>query len=188
MRLQWVETGGGPHLVLPEKYARAWEGWRNPSGGRVVEASFRCNPGGPATDYDRACSIGGWIGVISVGRGQALVLTNTDTPAAYLRTRRGEHFLLRWVYGDSETELLDHFQDVWPRLPVEGEAEFRHAGGRISLMAAFDVPGHWLVKPAEFNLPRGRYRVLTSRSETEDVSLIIHQLRREIAGPSAPAG
>ena len=69
MRLHWVETAGGPHLVLPEKYAAAWEGCSTPSGGRIVEATFRCDPGGPATDYDRACSVAGWIGAIPVGRG-----------------------------------------------------------------------------------------------------------------------
>ena len=48
-RLHWVETAGGPHLVLPEKYAAAWEGCFTPAGGRVVEATFRCDPAGPAT-------------------------------------------------------------------------------------------------------------------------------------------
>ena len=37
-RLHWVDTAGGPHLVLPEAIAAAWEGIFIPSGGRVVEA------------------------------------------------------------------------------------------------------------------------------------------------------
>src|SRR5438874_2615230 len=78
MRLHWIVTAGGPQLVLPERYAAAWEGCSTPSGGRVVEATFRCDPGGPATDYDRASSVAGWIGAIPVGRGQALVLTGDD--------------------------------------------------------------------------------------------------------------
>src|SRR5262245_25391113 len=109
MRPHWISTEGGPHLVLPEKHAAAWEGWRAPSDGRVVEATFRCNPEGPATDYDRACSVAGWLGVIPVGAGQALVLSGDDTQAAYYRTADGQHYLLRWLYAPSETELLDYF-------------------------------------------------------------------------------
>jgi hypothetical protein len=179
MRLHWIGTSGGPHLVLPERYAEAWEGCFPPSGGRVVEATFRCDPEGPATDYDRACSIRGWLGVLSVSRGHALVLSNDGNAAAYFRTGRGQHFLLQWVYADSETELLDYFQDVWPRSPVEEEVEFRHPGGKLFLMAAADKPGHWLVEPDEFVLPRGRYRALTSRGEADTVSVVIHHLRRE---------
>jgi hypothetical protein len=48
MRLPWVETTGGPHLVIPERYAPAWEAIYVPSEGRTVEATFRFNPEGPA--------------------------------------------------------------------------------------------------------------------------------------------
>jgi hypothetical protein len=178
MRLQWIETAGGPHLVLPERYAAAWEGCSAPSGGRVVEATFRCDPGGSATDYDRACSVEGWIGVIPVGRGQALALTGDDTQTAYYRTARGQHFLLRWIYAESETELLDYFDDVRCRSTAEHELEWRHPGGKVLLMDSGDRPGHWLVKPSEFRLPRGRYRVLTFYSAGESNGLIFHELRR----------
>src|SRR4051812_35460794 len=55
-QLHWVETAGGPQLVLPEACAADWEGGATPSGGRIIQASFGCNPDAPATDYDRACS------------------------------------------------------------------------------------------------------------------------------------
>ena len=177
-RLAWVHTTGGPHLVVPERYAPAWEGCFAPAGGRRVEAVFRYNPGGPATDYDRACDVPGWLGVIPVGRGHALVLGGDRTPAAYYHWSR-RHFLLRWLYAPSETELLDHFHDVWATLSVEGEAPFRHPGGKVFLMDSTDVPGRWLVQHAAFELPRGRYRVRTGHGEREELYLIVHQLRRE---------
>ncbi len=178
MRLPWVNTTGGPHLVIPERYASAWEGGVAPANGRVVEAAFRCNPEGPATDYDRACDVRGWLGVIPVGRGQALVLSGDNTQATYYRWGRG-HFLLRWLYAESETKLLDHFHDVQARLPVEEAAGFWHPGGMVYLMDSTDLPGRWLVEHTDFQLPRGRYRVLTSHSETEETYIIIHRLQRD---------
>src|SRR6476469_9359446 len=111
LRLGWVETLGGPHLVLPKRYAADWEGCSAPTRGRTVEATFRCDPSGPATDYDRACDVTGWLGAIRVGGGQALVLSGDRDAAAYYHWGR-EHFLLRWIYAESETDLLDHFHDA----------------------------------------------------------------------------
>jgi hypothetical protein len=177
-RLTWVSTTGGPHLVVPERYASAWEAYFSPTGGRKVEAAFRANPEGPATDYDRACDVSGWLGVIPVGRAQALVLRGADTDAAYYRWGR-RHFLLQWYCAPSETALLDHVHDVWSGLPVEEEVVLRHPGGKLFLMDAADLPGRWEVEHAEFELPRGRYRVLTSHSRSEEIDFIVHQLRRD---------
>jgi hypothetical protein len=66
---------------------------------------------------------------------------------------------------------------VWRGLQIEEEAEFRHPGGQVLLMDSGDLPGRWLVQPSEFVLPRGRYRVLTSHSDCNEVYIIIHQLR-----------
>ncbi|QDU97793.1 Imm21 family immunity protein [Lignipirellula cremea] len=132
-----------------------------------------------------------WLGVIPVGKGEALVLTGDDTAAAYYRTRQGQHFLLRWLCAPSETELLDHFHDVWKELPIEEETVFRHPGGKVLLMDSVDVgsdaPGRWLVQPSEFVLPRGRYRVLTSHTESEEIDLIVHQLRAMRGEPDTAA-
>jgi hypothetical protein len=177
MRLSWVHSMA-VGLVIPARYAPAWEGSDAPSEGRIVEATFRYDPKGPATDYDRACDVSGWLGVIPVGRGQALVLSGDKTSAAYYHWRRG-HYLLRWLYADSETELLDHFHDVHAQLPVEEEAMFRHPGGLVYLMSATDLPGRWLLPHTELSLPRGRYRVWTSHSETEKMYIIIHKLKRD---------
>lgn len=176
LRLLWVDASGGPHIVLPELYASAWEGCFVPSGGRSVEALLRSTPDGQATDYDRACDVPGWLGSITVGPGHALVLSGDRTPVAYYHWRES-HFLLRWVYAESETELLDHFHDVHAILPVDEEAAFYHPGGKIYLMDATDVPSRWQGQHTEFELPSGRYHVQTSHSRTEQSYIIVHSLR-----------
>jgi hypothetical protein len=179
VRPHWVETLGGPHLVLPEAHADAWEGNAAPSKGRVIQATFRCDPSSPATDYDRACSIDDWLGVIPVGDGQALVLSGDDTSAAYFCMGTGKDYLLRWLYAPSETDLLDYFYNVCERLEPEKEDEFQHSGGKIFLMDSVDAVGSWATPPSAFVMPRGRYRVLTSYSESEEVYIIVHKLKRE---------
>jgi hypothetical protein len=108
----------------------------------------------------------------------ALVLSGDDSSAAYYRTARGQHYLIRLHYAPSETALLDHFHDIRAQLRVEHEAEFRHPGGKVLLMDSVDTPGYWLTPPSVFVMPRGRYRVLTSHSESEEVFIIVHHLRR----------
>src|SRR5262249_52647703 len=106
------------------------------------------------------------------------VLAGADTQAAYYHWNR-RHFLLRWYYAESETELLDHFHDVWNQVPVEAEVRFRHPGGTLLLMDSTDLPGRWLNQRTEFELPRARYRVLTTHSETKETYIIIHEFRRD---------
>jgi hypothetical protein len=181
-RLTWIGTTGGPHLVVPERYAPSWDGCDAPRRGRVVRATFRYDPAGPATDYDRACDVAGWLGVIQVGRGRGLVLGGDVTTAAYYRWGRG-HYLLRWLYAPSEAALLDQFHRVAGSLPVEEEVGLRHPGGKLVLMDSSDVPRAWCWPHAEFELPPGRYRVSASSSKSEEVCFIVHQLRRERAEP-----
>jgi hypothetical protein len=107
-----------------------------------------------------------------------LALTGDDTQAAYYRTARGQHFLLRWIYAESETELLDYFEDVRSESVAASELEWRHPGGRVFLMDSGDMPGRWQDKPGEFVLPRGRYRVITFYSEGGTNCLVYHELRR----------
>jgi hypothetical protein len=114
---------------------------------------------------------------ISVGEGLAIVLGGDETAAAYYGPSDGHHYLLRWLYAPSETALLDHFHNVGRHLPTEHETGFNHPGGTMVLMAAADIPGKWLVQPSSFVLPKGKYRVLTSHSETDQTYCIVHELR-----------
>lgn len=176
-RLAWVDTTGGPHLVVPEKYAVHWEGVGKPSRGRVVEAKSRWDASGPATDYDRACDVDGLLGVIRVGRGRGVVLADDPGMAAYCPSR-GRHSILKWVYAPSEAALLACFRGVTTRLKAEATVSVRHPGGRLVLMDAADTPQSWLGKHSEFTLPAGLYQVTAVMAEAVDYSLIAYEWRR----------
>jgi hypothetical protein len=176
MRLKWLDRG--PYLLLPEKLADRWEGSDPPSGGRVVEADFRWNAEGPATDYDRACDVEDCgLGVLRIGRGEGLVFS-TDASTAYYHDTRGRHFLLVWQAAPTETELLDHFHDKFPSLAAEKETQFSHPGGKLIVMCAADVVGKWVFDHDEFDLSRGRYQASLYTSQSEDVSVQVLHLQR----------
>jgi hypothetical protein len=92
MSLTWVESGGGPLLVAPKSELAQWGGSTNDDG--PVEAWG---------DYGRACSVQGYIGLVSVGGQQALVLGDEPASATYLPAER---LFLRWAAADSEAELV----------------------------------------------------------------------------------
>lgn len=58
--LTWLESDGGPLLLVPSEHLLSWEGIDPPSDGRHIDTQFRWNgPDSPATDYDRACDVQG---------------------------------------------------------------------------------------------------------------------------------
>lgn len=87
-QVEWVESGGGPLIAIPEVVLPFWTG----ADGDEL-----------ASDYDRACEVDGLVGLLPVGNTTALVLGDEPAATSYLP----EHgTFVRWSAGDSERELL----------------------------------------------------------------------------------
>ncbi|MFF5571756.1 MULTISPECIES: immunity 21 family protein [Streptomyces] len=86
--VEWVESGGGPLIAVPETVLPFWAG----ADGEET-----------ASDYDRACEVDGHVGLLPVGDCTALVLGDEPASTAYLPDRG---MFVRWCAGDSEHELL----------------------------------------------------------------------------------
>lgn len=71
--LVWVQSAGGPLIVVPESSVNAW-------GGVTKSGAVLGGPGG-RDDYDRACEIDGLAGVITVGADDADAIVLADEPA-----------------------------------------------------------------------------------------------------------
>ncbi|MFE0812426.1 immunity 21 family protein [Streptomyces sp. NPDC058794] len=86
--VEWVESGGGPLIAVPETVLPFWTG---------------ADGGDTASDYDRACEVDGHVGLLPVGDSTALVLGDEPASTAYLA---GHGTFVRWCAADSEEEAL----------------------------------------------------------------------------------
>ncbi|MFF4427511.1 immunity 21 family protein [Streptomyces sp. NPDC001549] len=146
--VDWVESGGGPLVVVPAEVLTRWEG---------------ADSEGPESDYDRACAVVGYTGLLAVGPSDALVLGDEPSSTAFLP----EHgVFVRWVAAESEAELLGSveaaladavwedgqvwdvpgpvvlFDSAWPGSEVEPDNHARVdlAAGRYEVRAALAQP------------------------------------------------
>ncbi|MFI9804108.1 immunity 21 family protein [Streptomyces sp. NPDC052301] len=147
--LEWVESGGGPLIAVPEAVLPFW------AGADSEELD---------TDYDRACEVPGYAGLLPVGDSAALVLGDEPAATSYLP----EHgTFVRWSAANSESELLaripaaldtaawDHelrwdvpgpvllFDSAWPGGAADREEHLRIplAAGSYAVRAAYTQPG-----------------------------------------------
>ena len=172
---EWLDCNS-PLLLVALDNLSAWEGIDVPSNGRKIEASFRWNPGGPATDYDRACDISDYLGVIDVGNGKGIVLSDEPLMTTWIPSLDGG-LLVRWGFAESEKDVISAALNI-PHDAYE-DSGFSLAVGNSSLVlfAACESGHDQLYPRIEFKIEPGNYRILTSKYESNETGLICHRLR-----------
>jgi hypothetical protein len=109
-----------------------------------------------ASDYDRACEVEGFIGLLPVGNTTALVLGDDPAATAYLP----EHgTFVRWCAGESERELLAGVPAALGTAAWEREVSWEVPGTVMLFDAAW--PGEESTKTGHLRiaLEPGRYAV-----------------------------
>jgi hypothetical protein len=93
-QLPWVESAGGPLIVMPSSALAKWRG-----------APVDFDPSDLDTwgDYGRACQIDGYAGTLDAGDDQALVLGDEPASTTYLPE---QWLIVRWIYADSEADVI----------------------------------------------------------------------------------
>ncbi|MEV6139000.1 Imm21 family immunity protein [Nocardia sp. NPDC051990] len=161
MPYTWVGSAGGPLLIAPESELGHWGG-----------ASDMDGPVETWGDYGRACSVEGYIGLVTIGSQLALVLGDEPARTTYLPAERT---FLRWAAADSEEELVaaarqalqEHitwdqdedlvweirepvmlFDSAWPGAEIELDNQLRIAlgPGRYRVRATnIKNPSNWMI-------------------------------------------
>ncbi len=145
--LTFVETEGGPVLVLPVKALKAWNGCYDADGEFIYEDE--------ACDYDRACESKKWV--LPVKGGDALVLDQEST--AFFKRDAQTSYLLRWIGADEKAHVLQAAlsasEKQWKR--TKEIFTLKSSGGLAIIDSA--ERGADLKKPVLGALPPGRYAI-----------------------------
>lgn len=166
--LRWIESSGGPFVVLPASYCSSWLG-------------------SDGADYDAACEVDSYLGLVCFDDPERVGLVVADEP---LRTTflPDLQCLLQWQYAWSESALVSA-----ARRSIEGPlhwelgplVEFRERVVIFDAAASGDsVDASELL---ELPVVPGIYECFTADySVGDDVSGRLHQFRP--AGDDRPGG
>jgi hypothetical protein len=141
----------------------------------MVEARFRWNQDGPATDYDRACDVDDYIGAIDVGNGKGLVLGDEPLMTTWLPQSNGG-LLVRWVFADTEEALISAALNMPNERYEDSGVSFVVGDSPLVLLAACESSEDQIYPRIEFNMAPGHYRILTGKYECDETGLICHRL------------
>ncbi|MFI5527875.1 Imm21 family immunity protein [Kitasatospora sp. NPDC051853] len=157
----WVDSMGGPLIVVPVSALEQWDG--------CTETGMIVGDGDQPDDYDRACAVGDLAEVISLtghSTVSALVLGDEPSSTCYIAERRA---FVRWLAADSDAELLAAAEAMLndPTTPWEDCGVWQTDGPAVLMDSAeagqsLGVPypdGRGQPEQAPVPVPAGRWRV-----------------------------
>ena len=177
--LNWIETTGGPHVLLPEELAPFWRG---------VEGWFDHLDPTDRSDYARACRVEDWLGLIPCHSGSALVFSGDVGPIAWVPTvttqvGRGQAgYFVQWIGIDDEREIAPVLKSrlVQDRL-ASSKADMitfnTGENGRMLLLDASDDGSHLIGEHASIELVPGVYVVRANYIETPTMMMVVREIR-----------
>ena len=92
--LKWIDSYGGPFLLLEEQFLDKWRGV-HVKDSRVLES-----------DYDRACNIEDYVGLVSVGSDFGIVLGDEPLMTVWYSPEPNTGLIVRWVYAENEASVI----------------------------------------------------------------------------------
>ena len=184
--LVWIDSAGGPLIVLPAEIAHHWRGIEPPPGATIPDGWSWGDPDGPICDYDRACAVDDYLGVVQVDPGFGLVLGDEPLRTTFLPTPDGGIFA-RWYYSeegnDTQRSVASTPSSLWE---ITSHQLRVGRGGLILLDSALQGghpprgwcphdPSNWL----RIRLEEGEYGVeLADSGPNERYHLILFKLSR----------
>ncbi|WP_405797926.1 Imm21 family immunity protein [Streptomyces sp. NBC_01506] len=159
--VEWVESSGGPLVMVPAGALPSWLGSDSDE---------------QETDYDRACEVDGWVGLIAVGSEVALVLGGEPASTAFLP---GPGLFVRWCAGESEAEFLESIGPALDAAAWEPEIYWDLSGAVLlfdPVWSGRELAGQ---DQARVDLESGRYAVSWAYVEPDPLtSSVLVRMRR----------
>lgn len=160
-RIQWLDTGGGPFVLLSSSTLPEWGGVRG---------------AGDPNEFERACDVSNYIGSIAFADSEVLVLGDDPFPTAFLASPAfGGGYIIRMLWGDD----MEKASAAAHKLPAEAwtTESLVFDAGRGGLVL-FDAAHSGIHAPHRIDVPLGpgRYAVATADWEDDSMCLLIHRL------------
>lgn len=171
-QLRWIESGGGPLLLLPAERLTAWTG-------HTLKPEMN-GQSSNESDYERACAVEDYIGVVAVAGTESIVLGDEPMATAWVPVSATEGIITRWVCGEDQAracEYLGHIEEgIWRSTGVSLVVE----GGPLYLFdAAWPGSDVTVFEYLTLSLDAGNYSFDTGTLYIGGmVELILHRLRR----------
>jgi immunity protein 21 of polymorphic toxin system len=169
--LTWVSSAGGPLILLPESLLPHWSG------------SFRASEEGSQsqTDYDRACKVQGYLGVINVNAGQGLVLGDEPMQTSWLPlSEQLGGILIRWQWAPDEKHVNEAMTDL-SRIARQPPSLTFGVSDKVLLLFDAACSGNDPGDALRIDLLPGQYSIESTHYEPdEETSLILHRLSRTL--------
>ncbi|MEU1079877.1 Imm21 family immunity protein [Streptomyces sp. NPDC005908] len=164
----WVESMGGPLIVVPVSALAAWHG--------CTQTGVIAGNATAVDDYDRACEVDDLAGVIAVGDKGAQALVLADEPAT-TRYVPEHNLFLRRLAADDEAELAATAQAALMdrTTPWEEYGTWTTDGPAVLMDSAEagsdlnqEYPNGGTPSFAPLPLPPGTWRVRAAHTEAQD--------------------
>ena len=152
---EWIESDGGPLIAAPKSLVDGWKG--------------------VGRDYELACQLRGYTGIISRGAGQILVLNDEPLRTTALGPET-DALIVRWIYAPSEAEVARNLTSIRARLKtaVEKVTFLVREPEQIIFDAAASASE--ISDSLTLRLTPAEYEVVTFIDEpTPNVSLLVHR-------------
>ena len=184
----WISgvTTGVPHLLCPTQLVSYWEGIDVPTGGRIVESTFRSshNPNDPTTDYDLVCAIAMLpqeVGTIEIGDGAAVVICGEIPFSAWIPASNfvGGYVVVPEYWTDTEYNCHDVIVEVSEESYTDSGVRLTSNGQGFSLFASTEVETDPYFEVVKTFSEKGEYGVATHFYEpaAADFQLRIFRIR-----------
>lgn len=162
---KWIESAGGPLILLPRGLLAEWTG-------------------SDGDDYGRACTVTDYIETLEVAWGQGLVLGDTPDSTAVIDTGKGVA-LLRWLSADSEEQILSTVYATFDAARRLETLDF-HVTEEEHILFDSACPGVEFGDALPVRFEPGSYEVQTLELVGEPVSYLLHLFQKKANQPSQP--
>jgi hypothetical protein len=175
---KWLNTTGGPIVILPVAELKNWSGCFSVKSGETEENVFVyendfLNP--ELTDYGKACEIEDYIGIFDFGKDKAIVLNDLPLPTC-VETLEKDVFIVRWFYAENDEIVKSYLKsDELKKLSNWTLKETIYVKNVDYVMfdsadAGFDVSENDVVY---FNLETGQYRLKTTEFNPDNKTFLL---------------